>query len=89
MGPLSTNTTFTLTCSGAGGNAVAMISVNVNGVLSLSWVAPTENVDGSPLTDLTGYKIHYGDSSRNYSSTADINDANATSFNFTLPTMSR
>ncbi|MCZ6642422.1 MAG: hypothetical protein O7F71_12660, partial [Gammaproteobacteria bacterium] len=79
VGPLSSNTTFTLTCSGAGGNAVAMMSVNVNGVLSLSWVAPTENVDGSPLTDLTGYKIHYGDSSRNYSSSADINDANATS----------
>ena len=84
VGPLSVNTTYTLTCSGAGGNAVAMITVNVSGTLSLSWVAPTENVDGSALTDLSGYKIYYGDSTGNYSSSTDVNDANATSISFTL-----
>ncbi len=26
----------------------------------LSWTAPTTNVDGSPLTDLAGYKIYWG-----------------------------
>jgi hypothetical protein len=85
LGPLNANTTYTLTCSGAGGNAVAMITVRINGTLSLDWEAPTENVDGSPLTDLSGYKIHYGDSSRNYFGSADVNDANATSFAITLP----
>ena len=84
VGPLSVNTTYTLTCSGAGGNAVSMITVNVSGTLSLSWVAPTENVDGSALTDLSGYKIYYGDSTGNYSSSTDVNDANATSISFTL-----
>src|SRR4051812_5090059 len=29
---------------------------------TLSWSAPTKNVDGSPLADLQGYYIHVGDS---------------------------
>jgi hypothetical protein len=30
------------------------------GVLDASWTAPTQNVDGSPLTDLASYRIYYG-----------------------------
>jgi len=30
------------------------------GSATLSWVAPTENTDGTPLTDLAGYTIRYG-----------------------------
>lgn len=29
---------------------------------TLTWVAPTENVDGSALTDLAGFRIVYGNS---------------------------
>jgi hypothetical protein len=29
--------------------------------VTLSWAAPTENTDGSPLTDLQGYYIYVGD----------------------------
>lgn len=25
-----------------------------------SWTPPTQNTDGSPLTNLAGYRIHYG-----------------------------
>jgi len=84
VGPLSAPTTYTLTCSGSGSNAVAMLTVNVNGTLQVSWVAPTENVDGTPLTDLAGYKIYYGDQSRNYLGSVPVNDATATSFDVTL-----
>lgn len=31
-----------------------------SGTATLSWYAPTENTDGSALTDLTGYRIYYG-----------------------------
>ncbi len=31
-----------------------------SGWATLSWVPPTENVDGTPLTDLAGYRIRYG-----------------------------
>ena len=84
VGPLTAAATFTLTCSGSGSNAVAMITVNVNGTMNVSWVAPTENVDGSPLGDLARYKIYYGDQSRNYLGSVDVTDPNATSFDLTL-----
>lgn len=32
------------------------------GNVTLSWVAPTANTNGTPLTDLNGYKIYYGTS---------------------------
>ena len=35
--------------------------------VSLSWRAPTSNVDGSPLTDLAGYRVYYGTASGQYS----------------------
>jgi len=66
VGPLSDSTTFTLNCSGSAGNAVAMASVGILGVATLRWRAPTQNVDGSPLTDLSGYRVHYGTGSRSY-----------------------
>lgn len=37
------------------------------GSATLSWVPPTENVDGSPLTDLAGYEIRYGQDSSDLS----------------------
>jgi hypothetical protein len=45
-----------------------------NGTVSLSWLAPTENVDGSPLTDLAGYRIYYGNVRGQYDFTREIDD---------------
>ena len=28
--------------------------------VTLSWDPPTTNADGTPLTDLAGYKVYYG-----------------------------
>jgi hypothetical protein len=33
---------------------------NVTGSATLSWTAPTENTDGSALTNLSGFVIRYG-----------------------------
>ena len=33
-----------------------------NGSATLSWVAPTDNTDGTPLTNLAGYRIYSGTS---------------------------
>ena len=30
------------------------------GILDASWIAPTTNTDGSPLTDLASYRVYYG-----------------------------
>lgn len=44
--------------------ALATFSIAVNqmslGSTTLSWMPPTQNADGSTLTDLTGYRIYYG-----------------------------
>jgi hypothetical protein len=44
------------------------------GSATLSWTAPTQNVDGSDLTDLAGYRVHYGTSLGNYTNSRTIND---------------
>lgn len=80
VGPLNSTTTFTLSCSGPGGNVVRMLTVSMLGQVSLNWVAPTQNVDGSPLNDLAGYRIYYGMSSRTYSDVVDIGNPSTTSF---------
>jgi hypothetical protein len=36
--------------------------------IRLAWDAPTTNADGTPLTDLAGYKIYYGTASGTYNS---------------------
>ena len=50
----------------------------VTGSVTLSWNAPTENEDGSALTDLAGYKIYWGTTSGSYPNSVTINDKDAT-----------
>lgn len=74
VGPIAGDTTYSLACSGGGNNAVAMTTVAVREAV-LSWSAPTKNVDGSNLTNLSGYKIHYGTASRTYTQTISVSGA--------------
>ena len=48
-------------CGGDGGGSSSGTS-GTGGTISLAWDAPTTNADGSSLTDLKGYWIHYGTS---------------------------
>jgi len=47
-------------------------SVAFSGVATLSWNPPTTNADGTPLTDLSGYRVYYGNSSGNYSQNINV-----------------
>ncbi len=84
VGPLTQNTTFTLGCTDGSATAIQMLTVSVSGLLALNWQAPTENVDGTPLTDLASYRIYYGEGSRNYSETVNVADPAAVTHSFTL-----
>jgi len=44
------------------------------GSATLNWIAPTERVDNTPLSDLAGFNIHYGQASGNYSNQITINN---------------
>jgi len=53
-----------------------------DGSVTLSWIAPTENEDNSPLTDLAGYVIHYGTHAGQYSNTIYLDDPETTGYKF-------
>jgi hypothetical protein len=62
-----------------------MLSVSVLGSVNLAWEPPAENEDGSPVTDLTGYRIYYGSFSRDYDDEVTVNNGNATGWTVALP----
>ena len=47
---------------------------------TLTWEAPTTNADGSPLTDLAGYKVYQGTSSGTYEVGAPIDVQNVLTY---------
>lgn len=85
VGPLNGATTYTLTCTGDGGTSMDMLSVSVVGTVSLAWQPPAENQDGSPATDLSGYRIYYGSFSRSYSEDVTVSGASTTQWDLSLP----
>ncbi len=67
VGPLTQDSTFTLTCTGPGGSTNVPVTVTVqaaNGTADLTWVAPSTNEDGSALT-LASFNIYKGSSQSN------------------------
>jgi hypothetical protein len=85
-------TTTGITITGSNGSSSASIgpfAIAVNappasppatGSATLSWTAPTENTDGSPLTNLAGFHIYYGTTSGQWTSTITIASATETSY---------
>lgn len=64
--------------------ALAAFSIEVSqtalGSVSLSWVAPNENEDGSALQDLAGFNIYYGKQSGEYDRQIQINNPSVSTF---------
>ena len=54
-------------------------AVPATGSATVSWIAPTENTDGSPLTNLAGYRVRYGLSAGRMAATADVPNPGTTS----------
>jgi hypothetical protein len=50
------------------------------GSATLSWTAPTHNTDGTPVTDLAGYRILYGTSASAMTTTITVANAAETSY---------
>jgi hypothetical protein len=57
--------------------AVQQIST---GSATIRWTAPTDNTDGSALTNLSGYRINYGTSATTLNQSATVNTAGVTSY---------
>jgi len=71
--------------------ALPAFSITVNApaattAVSVAWTPPTQNADGSTLTDLSGYKIHYGTASKTYTQSIPVTNAGITRYELeTLP----
>jgi hypothetical protein len=52
----------------------------VIGSATLSWMPPTENSDGSSLTNLAGYRVHYGRSPTQLSQTIEITNSSLSTY---------
>lgn len=50
------------------------------GSATLSWTAPTQNSDGSPLDDLAGYAIYYGTSEGTYPNRIEVSNDSLTTY---------
>ena len=48
--------------------------------VTLSWQPPTQNTNGSALTNLAGYDIHYGTQSDQYTSTVQVTNPSLTTY---------
>jgi len=56
------------------------VTPTATGSATLSWLPPTQNTDGSPLSDLAGYKIYWGQSQRDYSNSVTLNNPGLASY---------
>jgi hypothetical protein len=59
---------------------VTVAAASVAEAVTLSWIPPTENADGSALVDLKGYKIHYGVTSKTYTQTIQVSNPGLTTY---------
>jgi len=56
------------------------VTATALGTVTLSWTAPTQNSDGSALTDLAGYKIYYRKNSGSYDQAVRLDNPSITTF---------
>jgi hypothetical protein len=53
--------------------------VSAAGTAALTWVAPTENADGTAVTDLAGYTVYYGTNPSDLTESVTVSGAASTS----------
>ncbi len=75
----STGSTSTGSTSGSGSSGTTGSSTSGD-TISVSWLAPTENTDGSALTNLAGYTIYYGSSASAMTQKVSINTVGELSY---------
>ena len=86
---VGTTAGITISATNAGGSSsIGPFAIAVNaapaspatGSATLTWTVPTENSNGSPLTNLAGYHIYYGTTAGTWTSTITVLDAAETSY---------
>ena len=73
---------------GTGSASLPSFSIDVTspattGTATLTWTIPTTNTNGSTVTDLAGYYVHYGTSANDLSNIVQVASAATTSYTVT------
>jgi hypothetical protein len=55
-------------------------TTTTNGVATLDWLPPTENSDGSVLTNLAGYTVYYGTSPSDLTKSVKVTNPGLTAY---------
>jgi hypothetical protein len=90
-----TGTTYNVVITAADGAVTASLPAfsiivtnapgsTTSGTATVSWAAPTQNTDGTPLTDLAGYKIYYGTSPTTLTAAQVVNLANPSASSYVI-----
>lgn len=86
-GDIGTYSGITITVTdGAATASLGPFSIDVldtggaTGSAVLSWAAPTQNEDGTPLTNLAGYRLYWGTNAGNYTSSVTISNPGVTTY---------
>jgi hypothetical protein len=66
--------------TGSVGDAGATSPAAGDKSVTLSWSPPTRNSDGTSLTNLAGYTLHYGTESEDYTGSIEITSPTNTSY---------
>jgi len=56
------------------------VAAFANGAATLSWTVPTERTDNTPLTNLAGFNIYFGQTSGDYSNKVVVNNIGITTY---------
>jgi hypothetical protein len=82
---VATYNNITITVSdGTASASLNAFSVQVvgtaTGSATLSWLPPTQNTDGTPLTNLSGYRVYWGTSQGSYPNSVALNNPGLSSY---------
>jgi hypothetical protein len=84
-GDVGTYSNVTISVSdGTATTGLAAFSIQVvataTASVTLSWTPPTQNTDGSALTDLAGYKVYWGTTQGSYPNSVTLNNPGLASY---------
>jgi hypothetical protein len=69
--------------SGSGSSSKPPVQTGSAGVATLDWTPPTENTDGTALTNLAGYTVYYGTSPDSLTKSIKVSNPGLTAFTVT------
>jgi len=72
---VSQNNSSGSSSSGSSSSSSTSLPAASSAAITLNWTPPTENTDGTALTNLSGYDIHYGTASGNYTQSISVSNA--------------